>query len=140
MKTCENCGKNYQEYLHQCPYCNWASDEIRINKPTMKYKVCSRCGNHYNIDNNRCPTCGSIYSTVSTVDISSTNNYIDNTTNQGSFGTGLVLTLLFGIIACIIILYEGGNKTKEGAFVALIIEIILIILGVILGIVLEIAA
>lgn len=140
MKTCENCGKNYQEYLHQCPYCNWASDEIRINKPTMKYKVCSRCGEYYNIDNNRCPACGSTYSIVSTVDISSTNKYVDNTINQGSFGTGLVLTLLFGIIACIVILYEGGNKTKEGAFVGLIVEITLIIICAIIGIVLGIVA
>ena len=129
MKICDCCGKEYQDYLQECPTCHATDYRIKENKAESlsNYRVCRTCGEKYDSNNKVCPHCGSKESIV----MNSNTQHIympikeSNQIDDGSFVTGFLLTLFLGIIPVIFILYSDKRRTSEGSAAALIVDLIL---------------
>lgn len=107
MIICDDCGKEYPDYLTACPTCGSTNHNRNISKSAVR-------------------------STAGT----SLNGYapLKQVGYAGSFGGGFVLVFLLGYIPLLFICAFGAQKTRNGAaaagLIGIIIRIILIILTI----------
>lgn len=60
MKVCEDCGKEYEEYLNECPSCLSTYYKIVRERTIDYYKKCLNCSTIFESDIKECPKCNHI--------------------------------------------------------------------------------
>lgn len=130
MKICEDCGREYQDYLDHCPSCLSTNYRIKEKKTeTLKYyRSCNSCGKNFDYGMRACPHCGSVESSINIKNSPSNYNYKPlqyvKKVDEGSFATGFLLVFFLGIIPLLVICASGKEQTRVGATVAGVISLI----------------